>query len=131
MNTLRRVRGRRDDGAATVAMAITFPVVGLLFLVLVQAVMVSVARDVAQSAAEEGLRIARARQGTFARGQAAAVSFARDEPVLQAPSVTVSGTNTIAVRVTGKAPSLLPGVTITVSKTVRGPRERFTTPDSA
>ncbi|MBD2895625.1 hypothetical protein amrb99_45640 [Actinomadura sp. RB99] len=90
--------------------------------------MVSVARDVAQSAAEEGLRAARARQGTFSQGRAVAASFARREPVLQTPAVTVSGTNTIVVRVTGRAPSLLPGVDITVSRTVRGARERFTTP---
>lgn len=110
------------------ATAITFPAVGLLFLALTQAVMVSVARDVAQSAAEEGLRIARARQGTFTQARAAATSFARHEPVLQTPAATVSGTGTITVRVTGRAPSLLPGVNITVSKSVRGARERFTTP---
>ncbi|MBD2896204.1 hypothetical protein amrb99_51480 [Actinomadura sp. RB99] len=112
-------------------MAITFPAVGLLFLALAQAVMVSVARDVAQSAAEEGLRVARARQGTFTQGRAAAASFARREPVLQTPDVTVSGSNTIVVRVTGRAPSLLPGVDITVSRTVRAARERFTTPGPA
>lgn len=122
--------GRRhsDKGSATVATAITFPVVGLLFLALVQAVMVSVARDAAQAAAEEGLRVARARQGTAAAGRAAAASFARAEPVLQTPTVSVAGTNTVTVQVAGQAPSLLPGVNITVSRTVRGPRERFTTP---
>ncbi|RKS68284.1 TadE-like protein [Actinomadura pelletieri DSM 43383] len=131
MTAPERGRRRSDKGSATVATAITFPVVGLLFLALVQAVMVSVARDVAQSAAEEGLRVARARQGTFADGRAAAASFARDEPVLQGPTVTVSGANTVVVRVTGRAPTLLPGVNITVSRTVRGARERFTTPGSA
>ncbi len=124
-------RSRRDEGSAAVATAITFPVVGLLFLALAQAVMVSVARDVAQSAAEEGLRVARARQGTFAGGRAAAASFARHEPILEAPTVTVSGANTITVRVAGHAPSLLPGVNITVSRAVRGAHERFTTPRAA
>lgn len=128
MNASGRARRRRDKGSATVATAITFPVVGLLFLALAQAVMVSVARDAAQAAAEEGLRVARARQGTFAEGRAAAASFAHDQPVLQTPDVTVSGANTITVRVDGYAPSLLPGVNITVSRSVRGARERFTTP---
>ncbi|MFF4242569.1 TadE/TadG family type IV pilus assembly protein [Actinomadura geliboluensis] len=128
MNVPERARARRDKGSATVATAITFPVVGLLFLALAQAVMVSVARDVAQAAAEEGLRVARARQGTFAAGRDAAASFARHEPILDAPSVTVSGADTVTVRVTGHAPSLLPGVDITVTGTVRGARERFTTP---
>lgn len=112
-------------------MAITFPAVGLLFLALAQAVMVSVARDVAQSAAEEGLRVARARQGTLTQGRATAALFARREPVLQTPDVTVSGSNTIVVRVTGRAPSLLPGVDIPVSRAVRAARERFTTPGPA
>ncbi|MFA1549920.1 TadE family protein [Actinomadura chokoriensis] len=131
MNVPERARRRRDEGSATVATAITFPVVGLLFLALAQAVMVSVARDVAQSAAEEGLRVARARQGTFAAGRDAAASFARHEPILEAPAVTVSGTNTITMQVAGRAPSLLPGVNITVTRTVRGARERFTTPGPA
>jgi len=131
VNTPDPGRRRGDRGSATVATAITFPVVGLLFLALAQAVMVSVARDVAQAAAEEGLRVARAREGTAAAGRTAAASFARAEPVLHTPTIAVSGTNTITVRVAGHAPSLLPGVNITVSKTVRGPRERFTTPGSA
>ncbi|MWA06497.1 pilus assembly protein [Actinomadura sp. LD22] len=124
-----RTSGERpgDTGSATVAVAITFPAVGLLFLALAQAVMVSVARDVAQAAAEEGLRAARAKEGSTSRGLTAAQSFAHHEPVLQAPAVSVSGTNTIAVRVTGRAPSLLPGVHITVRRTARGVRERFTT----
>ncbi|WP_329521855.1 pilus assembly protein [Spirillospora sp. NBC_01491] len=121
-------RRRRDQGSATVAVAIVFPAVGLLFLTLVQAVMVSVARDVALSAAEEGLRAARARQGTFAQGHAAAGRFARREPVLQSPTITVTGTTTVMVRVAGSAPSVLPGVHIGVARTARGARERFTTP---
>jgi hypothetical protein len=121
-------RRRRDEGSASVAVAITFPAVGLLFLALAQAVMVSVARDVALAAAEEGLRIARAQHGTAAQGRTAAEAFARHEPVLQAPAVAVSGTANIAVRVTGEAPSVLPGVHIDISRTARGVRETFTTP---
>ena len=119
---------RRDRGSATVTAAIVFPAVGLLFLTLVQAVMVSVARDVALSAAEEGLRVARARQGTPALGRAAGARFARAEPVLRSPAVTVTGTTTITVRVTGTAPSILPGVHIAITRTARGARERFTVP---
>jgi hypothetical protein len=118
----------RDQGSASVAMAITFPAVGLLFLALVQAVMVSVARDVALASAEEGLRVARALHSTPAEGRAAAVSFAHSEPVLQEPTVSVTGGNVIAVRVTGHAPSILPGVHIGIARTVRGARERFSTP---
>ena len=116
----------RDAGSATVTTAIVFPAVGLLFLALVQAVMVSVARDVALASAEEGLRVARAHQGTPAQGHAAAMRFARAEPVLRSPGITMSGTTSITVRVTGRAPSILPGVDIGISRTARGARERFT-----
>ncbi|WP_125618116.1 pilus assembly protein [Actinomadura sp. WAC 06369] len=119
---------RRDAGSASVAIAIVFPAVALLFLALAQAVLVSVARDVALAAAEEGLRAARAHHGTPAQGRAAALAFARAEPVLQAPDTTVTGQNTIVVRVSGYAPSLLPGVRIDVTRTARGARERFTVP---
>lgn len=119
---------RRDTGSATVTTAIVFPAVGVLSLALVQAVMVSVARDVALAAAEEGLRVARARHGTPAQGRAAALGFARAEPVLQSPTATVSGTTTITVQVTGSAPSILPGVDIGITRTARGARERFTVP---
>ncbi|MEU8342375.1 pilus assembly protein [Actinomadura sp. NPDC049382] len=117
----------RDTGSATVTAAIVFPAVGVLFLALLQTVMVSVARDVALSSAEEGLRAARARHGSAADGRSAAIAFARAEPVLRAPEVTVSGGTTIAVQVSGRAPSILPGVDIAVSRTARGARERFTT----
>ncbi|RAY12958.1 pilus assembly protein [Actinomadura craniellae] len=118
----------RDRGSAAVSIAIVFPAVALLFLALVQAVMVSVAQDVALAAAEEGLRVARAHRGTHAQGHIAAAGFARREPVLLSPVVTVSGTTTIAVRVAGHAPSVLPGMRIAVTQTARGARERFTTP---
>ncbi|TMR33353.1 pilus assembly protein [Actinomadura geliboluensis] len=117
----------RDTGSATVTAAIVFPAVGVLFLGLLQAVMVSVARDVALSSAEEGLRAARARHGTAADGRSAAISFARAEPVLRSPDVTVSGGTTITVQVSGSAPSILPGIDIAISRTARGARERFTT----
>ena len=119
---------RRDAGSASVAIAIVFPAVGLLFLALAQAVLVSVARDAALAAAEEGLRAARAHHGTAAQGRAAALAFARAEPVLQTPDSSVTGQNTVVVRVSGYAPSLLPGVHIDVSRTARGARERFTIP---
>ncbi|MFI0354251.1 pilus assembly protein [Actinomadura sp. 9N407] len=117
----------RDGGSAAVSIAIVFPAVGVLFLALAQAVLVSVARDVAQAAAEEGLRVARARHGTHAQGQGAAAGFAHQEPVLRAASVTVTGDNTITVRVQGHAPSVLPGMHIRVDRAARGARERFTT----
>ncbi|WP_067469504.1 hypothetical protein [Actinomadura macra] len=128
--TCRRFPGKaeREAGSAALTTAIIFPAVGLLFLALLQAVMVSVAGDIALSAAEEGLRVARAHHGTTAQGRTAAVQFARAEPVLRSPVATVTGSTTVTVRVTGSAPTIMPGVHIDITRTVRGARERFTIP---
>jgi hypothetical protein len=115
-----------DDGSAAVTIAIIFPAIAVLFLAMAQAVMVAAAHDVAMSSAEEGLRVARAHDSTFSRGQAAATAFARQEPVLLSPRIAVSGTTTVTVNVHGRAPSLLPGVHLAVAGTARGPREVFT-----
>ncbi|TDB96927.1 hypothetical protein [Actinomadura sp. 7K534] len=73
--------------------------------------------------------MARAREGGAAQGRSAALEFARAEPILRSPSVALSGTTTIAVQVSGSAPSILPGLDFAITRTVRGPRERFTVPD--
>lgn len=119
---------RGDAGSAAISIAIIFPAIAVLFLALAQAVMVAAAHDVALSAAEEGLRVARAHDSTLPRGRTAAMVFARQEPVLGSPQVAVSGTATVTVSVHGRAPSLLPGVHLIVSGTARGAREIFTTP---
>jgi hypothetical protein len=116
-----------DQGSASVSIAIIFPAIALVFLALAQVVMLAVAHEVAVSAAEEGLRVARAHDNTLPQGQSAAIAFAHDEPILLAPHVTASGTTTITVTVHGKAPSLLPGMHLSTSGTAAGARERFTT----
>jgi hypothetical protein len=101
-----------------------------LFLVAAQAMMVAAAHSVAVSAAEEGLRVARAHHATLTAGRAAAADFAAREPVLAAPAVTATGTTQITVVVRGRAPSLL-GLHFRVTGTARGPAERFTVPAGA
>jgi ABC-type Fe3+-hydroxamate transport system substrate-binding protein len=120
-------RSEPERGSASVSIAIIFPAIALLFLALAQAVMVSAAHQVALAAAEEGLRVARAHHGTASAGRTAAAAFARHEPVLSNPQVTVAGSTTVTVIVHGRAPSLLPGVPMAVGATARGARERFTT----
>jgi hypothetical protein len=118
-----------DQGSASVSIAIIFPAIALVFLALAQVVMLAVAHEVAVSAAEEGLRVARAHNNALPQGQGAAIAFARHEPVLLGPHASASGTTTITVIVYGNAPSLLPGVHLSTSGTAAGARERFTTPD--
>ncbi|GLY86017.1 pilus assembly protein [Actinoallomurus iriomotensis] len=123
-----RPRRRGDRGSASVAIAIVFPAVAVLFLALAQAVMLAAAHQVALASAEEGLRVARAHDHTMDQGKSTALAFAHHEPVLIGPSVTASGTTTITVTVRGQAPSLLPGVHLSTTGTAAGVRERFTTP---
>jgi hypothetical protein len=122
-----RLSVTREEGIATISIAIVFPATSMLFLTVAQAAMIAVAHDVAISAAEEGVRVARAHYGTPAGGQAAAASFARREPMLLNPQITISGTTTITVSVRGRAPSLLPGIHPTVAGTAHGAHEIFTT----
>jgi hypothetical protein len=116
----------RDTGSTSITMAIIFPTVAVLVLAFAQAALIAAARNVALASAEEGLRIARARNATPAQGQAAAADFAAREPVLLSPTVTITAGTTIEVRVRGHAPSLLPGVQLSINETARGARERFT-----
>jgi hypothetical protein len=114
-----------DTGSSSVTMAIIFPAVAVLVLTFAQAALVATARNVALASAEEGLRIARTHGGTLTQGRAAAVNFAAREPVLDAPTVAISGSDTIEVRVRGRAPAILPGVRLSINEVARGPRERF------
>jgi hypothetical protein len=119
-------RGRpRDTGSTSITMAIIFPAIAVLVLTFAQAALIAAARNVALASAEEGLRIARARDGTLAQGRTAAAGFAAREPVLLSPAVALTAGNTIEVRVRGHAPSLLPGVRLSINEAARGARERF------
>jgi hypothetical protein len=117
-----------DQGSASVSIAIIFPAFAMLFLALAQTTVIAAAHGVAVASAEEGLRTARAHDHTLAQGRDAATAFARHEPVLGNPQANASGTTTIAVRVRGTVPSLLPGLHLSTSGTALGARERFTTP---
>jgi hypothetical protein len=123
----RRYRPLTDAGSASViSIAIVFPPVAILILAGAQAMTVAAAHSVALGAAEEGLRVARAHHATLTSGRAAALDFARREPVLAGPTVTATGGTSITIVVRGQAPSLL-GLRFRITGTARGPAERFTT----
>ena len=89
------------------------------------------ARNAALASAQEGLRIARAHGGTLSAGQVAAAHFAAQVAggQLLAPSAQVSTSGqTIVVRVDGRVPSFVPGLTVRVSQEARAPKERWTDP---
>ncbi|KOV22513.1 hypothetical protein ADK90_10715 [Streptomyces sp. XY413] len=114
-------------------MAIVFPFVILLTIAVVQAAMWIHARNVALTAAREGVAAAR----TYQSPERAGADRARETlgriagDSLRAPAVSTDGSTATEVRVTvtGSAPSMVPGLSgLSVSQSASAPRERWTTP---
>ncbi|MFK0016965.1 TadE family protein [Streptomyces sp. NPDC091027] len=122
-----------DRGESSIQMAIVFPFVILVTVAVVQAAMWVHARNVALTAAREGVSAAR----TYQSPEGAGADRARETLAriagdsLRAPTVSTAGSTATAVRVTvtGSAPSMLPGLSgLAVSQSASAPRERWTTP---
>ncbi|MFF1560969.1 TadE/TadG family type IV pilus assembly protein [Streptomyces sp. NPDC058279] len=124
--------GRGDRGEASIQMAIVFPFVILVTVAVVQASMWFFARNIALTAAREGVAAARTYQAPEGAGAARAREtlgqIAGDS--LAGATVSTSGSATeVRVTVTGQAPSLIPGLSgLSVSQSAGAPRERWTTP---
>ena len=117
-----------ERGAASVELAVAFPVVLLLVMTLIQAALWFYARSVALGAAQEGAREGRVQPASVARAQTAAEDFLTQtaQDLLVGRSVAVSGSpSTIEVTVTGTSISLFPGLSgWPVNQTAAGPVER-------
>ena len=124
----RRLYGER--GAASVELAVTFPVVLLLVMTLIQGALWFYARSVALGAAQEGAREGRVQPVSTARAQSAAEGFLDQtaEDLLTGRDVTVAGSpSSIEVTVTGTSISLFPGLSgWAVTQSAVGPVERPT-----
>lgn len=128
-----RVRWGDDRGESSIQMAIVFPFVILVTVAVVQASMWVHARNIALTAAREGVAAARTYQSPDDAGAARAREtlgrIAGDS--LRGPAVTTAGSTATDVRVTvtGSAPSMLPGLSgLSVAQSASAPRERWTTP---
>jgi Flp pilus assembly protein TadG len=121
--------GREDDrGSATLQLVAVFPAFLLIVLLVVQAALIWHARNIAEAAAQEGLRSARLFDGSRSAGQVTARSFLEQTSgdLLSAPSITVERDDRRArVEVRGQALSLLPGIRPQVEAVAAGPVERF------
>ncbi|MFD9356448.1 TadE/TadG family type IV pilus assembly protein [Streptomyces sp. NPDC060031] len=127
------MRGWGQRGEASIQMAIVFPFVILVTVAVVQASMWFFARNLALTAAREGVAAARVYQAPEGAGAARAREtlgrLAGDS--LAGSTVSTSGSTATEVRVTvtGTAPSLIPGLSgLSVSQSASAPRERWTTP---
>ena len=121
---------RADDGALTLSYVVIMPVFLAAILVIVQASMWYLARETAIAAARQGADVARTANPPPGRGVQAAVVFARQAApgFLLGPTASAAGSSavTVMIRVSGRVPSLVPGMVITVSEVVTAPVERFT-----
>jgi Flp pilus assembly protein TadG len=127
---MRRLRARAsaDDGIATIQNAVLFPVVMLLLLAILQGGIYYYAQNVARTAANSAVQVARTTTGTADAGQReASATIAQAGSALRDVRVGVDrGPNTATVTVTGTAMSLIPGMHLPISHTATGPVERFT-----
>lgn len=121
-----RLRGG-DAGYSVVEVVITFPVLMLLVMFVVQFALLWHARHVAEAAAQDGLRSARGYSSTAELGQRDAQSYlAQVAPrLLLQPTVDVQRTQTtVTVRVHAGVLSIVP-LGLGVDETAVGPVERF------
>ncbi|MFF7130503.1 TadE/TadG family type IV pilus assembly protein [Streptomyces sp. NPDC008240] len=131
VNNWWRGRRRHDDrGDTSIQMAIIFPFVLLATVAVIQASMWYYARQIALTAAREGVTAARAYQASPAEGAAQARSVlnrtAGDS--LRGYSVTASSNGQrVRVQVSGTALSMIPGISgLEVTQSASGPVERWT-----
>ena len=104
------------------------PVVVILTMLVIQYVMLWHARNIAEAAAQNGLRVARGYQATGAQGQASASEYLRNVAgqMLGHPRVTADrGATTVVVSVHATVVSVIPFESFSVTETATGPVEKF------
>ena len=121
----RRTPGLRGEGPVEFAI-LAFPLLLFTFM-LVQASLVWYAHSVALGAATQGANTGRLYGSSAGAGRTKAMQFLdRVGPALTDPVVTSStGGNQVTIVVRGKARSIIPGLTFTVTQSASGPVERF------
>jgi Flp pilus assembly protein TadG len=122
------VRGDRwSRGDSTVEFAILALPILLLTFAFIQAAFVWYAHTVALAAATQGANTARLYGSSSAAGRTKAEEFLNNVgPALH--DATVSATvsnNRVTVVVRGQAPTILPGMSFSVTQSASGPVERF------
>jgi hypothetical protein len=128
-------RGQRADGdrgALTLSYIIVMPAFLAGLMLLVQGSLWFLAREAALAAARQGADAARVLNAPPGAGRSAALAFARQAGAgyLTHPRAFTGGSTatTVSITVSGKVPSLIFGLPISVSQTASAPVEQFTTP---
>ena len=125
------IRGRDDRGEAVTETVIIVPALLLLIMVVIQFGLWYHAQHVVQAAAQEGARAARAEGATADDGLDRAMAFVAQvggESVDGAEVTSERSPDAVTVRVTGKAPAVVPGLRLGVRAAAVSPVEEFTAP---
>ncbi|MEN8654012.1 TadE family protein [Streptomyces sp. 21So2-11] len=127
-------RTRGDSGMTAIEFVLLTPVLFFMIFATVQFALYSFADHVAQAAAQAGAREARAEADENpggwegkARGVAAGYIQQLGPQLVLGPEITMlqPEQNTVGVEVTGRVPSVFPGLDLTVHAQSMGPVERF------
>jgi hypothetical protein len=125
---IRRLMGR-DTGALTLSYVIVFPVFLLGIISIAQVSVWYLARETALAAARHGADVGRTSAHPPGNGAFAAASFARAAApgflTNVAASAGGSTAGTVRITVSGRAPSMVPGMDIKITEVVTAPVERF------
>lgn len=128
-----RRRWRDDRGDTSIQMAIIFPFVLLATVAVIQASMWFYARQIALTAAREGLTAARAYESNPGDGAAQARDVLGRTAGDSLRGYTVAASSDgqrVRVEVSGTALSMIPGLPgLQVTQSASGPVERWTVPE--
>ncbi|MGH9153144.1 MAG: TadE/TadG family type IV pilus assembly protein [Acidimicrobiales bacterium] len=123
-----RRRCRAEDGDAVTETVIVVPVLLLLIMVVVQFGLWYHAEHVVQAAAQEGVRAARALDGTPESGKERAQRFLEvtAASLIEEPAIHATRDDRhAAVEVTGRAVAVIPGLRLGVRSRAVSPTEGF------
>jgi Flp pilus assembly protein TadG len=121
-------RHRGDRGSVTLGLAVVFPIVLLMIVMVIQTALVWHARNVAVAAADQGVEAGRLDGGSPADARAQALDMLAHSTgdLISNVRVTVVSTATqLSVHVHGTVVGVLPGLHLPVDADVVAPRERF------
>jgi hypothetical protein len=132
MANARRTRRRRhlggDRGSVTTEVVLYAPLLMLLVMLGVQFAVWGVAQLAVQHAANHALQTTRVQDGTIAAGQADANAVLTQVAGTLVSDRQVGVTRTVdtaTVQISGRAPQVIPWLSLGVSTTVTAPTERF------
>jgi Flp pilus assembly protein TadG len=124
----RAVHEQPERGYSVLEAAITLPAMFLLTMLVVQWAVLWHARNVAQAAAQEGLRTARGYESSADAGQADAESFLAQVAPRALPDATVTvdrSATSVTVRVHASVMSVVPFSSLSVDESATGPVEAY------